>query len=358
MISGLNYALINNVKVDETLFVINSSPQKIEIINDSLCIILSDDNNLVLYNFLTGKLKRVISTTQLESDSIFNVLISKYKFKNGIKVLSSKGIKLKINMDFPVYTIDNVQYNSNNNSVILALSYKIGLDDSKGLSVTDLPVLSIFEIDANALSISPFNDTLANFKNHNANFYSGFFIYEKNLYVNNAVGLSKLGKATILKYGYNTSEISFVDTLPVLYPKNIYENWIFRSSFDTLNNKLFVSNQKSLFEINNLNCETVFNNLIEDSIHDQITNFSFFNNLGKSFIGMHVLHIDTLEKDYYINYLNVYDANDKKLISSYKAFYNNTFPIIDLYKNIAIAVIKDADHYYFKTYNIKDENTN
>ena len=72
---------------------------------------------------------------------------------------------------------------------------------------------------------------------------------------------------------------------------------------------------------------------------------------------MHVVHIDTLKLDYFDNYLNVYDLNTNEF-ASIMISTKNAFPIIDLYKNIAIAIVKVGEHYYFKKFVFKNENLN
>ena len=351
-----NYTLQDSTKVDEVSFIIQDVPHKIEIIDDSICIVITGDNDIAIYNYHTGKLTKKLRTKILESDSTFNDIVSKYKFRNGTIILSNKGIKQRINFDLPTYIIENCQYNSNNNAIILACSYKIGIQDSHGLGVSDLPFFATVDINSEDISLIPFNDTIVQYQNFNPSPYSGFYFFNDKMYVNNYVTRKPNNASTILEFKSEAGSLAFVDSLPILYPNNLYRNWVFRSSFDTLDNSLYASNQKSIFKIGK-QTEVAYKKLINDTIHDQVTNFTFFGYGGKNFIGMHVVHIDTLKLDYFDNYLNVYDLNTNEF-ASIMISTKNAFPIIDLYKNIAIAIVKVGEHYYFKKFVFKNENLN
>lgn len=343
-----NYILQDSTKVEEISFIIKDVPQKVEIINDSICVILSGENDVVLYNYQTGKFKKRLTTEILETDSTFKYILSKYKFRNGTIILSHKGIKQSINFDFPAYIIENCQYNSNKNIIILACSFKIGIQDSQGLGISDLPFFATIDINSEDISLIPFNDTMAKYKKFNPMPYTGFYFYKDKIFVNNFVAEKSSNVSTILEFKCEDERIIFIDSLSIFYPKSFYGNWVFRSCFDTLDNALFASNQKSIFKIGKY-AELAYRKLINDSIHDQVSNFTFFGSGGKNFIGMHIVHIDTLKADYFDNYLNVYDLSTNR-VSSLMISTNNTFPIIDLYKNIAISIVKVGDYYYFKKY--------
>lgn len=331
------------VEIEENDEVILSNPDAIELINDSLCLVLNKEKKIIVYNIYTGKINTSFTYPKLNFDSLF---FSNDIQKNYTKRDYSKEIKNEYGLQEEF--IQSFYYDREKKEILLHF-YKLypyyeytGSNKSKSINTVFAfePFLIYLNSHGEFKKVLNISTVVPNKPEVVPAFSWGFNIFMDTFYVQNWTVKYK-DKPLLLKYVVNKNELVYKGTsfiFPINYNKSL------NTYFYNQGNEMYFTDQKNIFDIRK---NLIFSPLkdIEDEFIQKIK----ATDNGLFFVSK---LINENDKQYmsYINYLD-FKTNENTRIDTITTFLSN----YGFYERKIISLVFNSqkEKFEFFTYEIQ-----
>jgi hypothetical protein len=357
---GAEYSLLTNheATVDESSYVLGGISKSLKVINDSMALLLSMESmdDLLLYNYKTGRLIRKYAFNRINGDSLVNKFIIP---NNPDRIFIMKGDSEYQNIPVPERKLFNFQYDPSTNTIITGYCCRVqyGYKDhpDRGYTINYACFLAYMDIEGKIKKCIPIQERIMDYYTapvFQPNFCNGFFANEQMVFLNNYARRKGNEEPCLLKYNILGSKdsLSFEKPLKIYYPDTLlyFGGAAFQNAFFMKESDLFVSNQKMIYNIETGIAITRME-LLQDSILDHILSFGFINSNSEQMV-LYVLREDSA--DNYKNsfkYLRIWDSQQRII---YDPIILKDSKAVDFYNNKVIVLEEGKENYFFRTYEL------